>query len=230
MDCPAEKVPQVTSNQDFDRVTVAVLVDFPPKPFYFPSVALIDYVLHYRSKAARKGTLTSGLDLDEDGQWKDARNTYKKLKITTYNHSIPVQELLREHRWEAFQNGLRGNQPNSNIPEGDVRLRGRAAAVPSESTAGIELPPVGAPDSPILRGSVPSIYKRPVPCARLFPPLTKKRQPRIRWKIDSACNHTQDDSTPPGSFRRKACPGHHRYGASGQADSGHDVYCHFQSV
>ncbi len=45
MDCPAEKVPQVTSNQGCDRVTVAVLVDFPPEPFYFPSVVLIDYTL-----------------------------------------------------------------------------------------------------------------------------------------------------------------------------------------
>ncbi len=93
IDCPAEKVPQVTSNQGCNRVTVAVLVDFPPEPFYFPSVALLDYALRYKSKAARKGMLTSGLDLDKNGQWKDARGTYKKLKLATYNHSVPVQEL-----------------------------------------------------------------------------------------------------------------------------------------
>ncbi len=75
-----------------------MLVDFPPEPFYFPSVTrVIDFALQYKSKANRKGTLTSGLDLDEDGQWRDACNTYRKLKLATYNHSVLVQELLREH-------------------------------------------------------------------------------------------------------------------------------------
>ncbi len=97
MGCPAGEVPQVASNQGCDRVTVAVLVDFPPEPFYFPSVASIDYALHYRSKVGRKGTLTCGLTLGKDGQWKDAGSTYKKLKLVTFHHSVPVQELLRDH-------------------------------------------------------------------------------------------------------------------------------------
>ncbi len=123
IDCPADKVPQVASNQGCDRVTVAALVEFPPEPFYFPSVTSLDYALHYRSKAGRKGTLTCGLVLEKDGQWKDAAGTYKKLKLPTFHHSVPVQELLR-HCWKAFQNGSWGNRPNPEIPEGDVRPPG----------------------------------------------------------------------------------------------------------
>ncbi len=144
MNCPAEKVPQVTSNQGCDQVTVAVLMDFPPEPFYFPSVALIDYALRYKSKAGRKGKLASGLELDEDSQWREVRQ------------QRPSTELLREHCWEAFQNGTWGNRPNPDVPEGDVRPPGRAIAVPSGSSAGIELPPISAPDSPTSRESTPS--------------------------------------------------------------------------
>ncbi len=149
MVCPAGKVPQVTSNQGCDRVTVAALMDFPPEPFYLPSVASIDYALRYRSKAGRKGTLTCGLILDKDGQWKDAGGAYKKLKLLTFHHSVPVQELLREHRWMTFQDRFWGNRPNPDIPEGDVRPLGRATDAPSGSSAGIELPPIDALDSPI---------------------------------------------------------------------------------
>ncbi len=158
MDCPTEKVPQMISEQGCDRVTVAVFVDFPPEPFYFPSVTHLDFALRYKSKDNRKGALITGLDLDENGQWKDARGTYKKRKLTTYNNSIPVQELLKGHRWKAFQDGQWGNLPNPDIPVGDVRLATRTAeAGPVESREGIELPPVSAPDSRTLRGIVPSV-------------------------------------------------------------------------
>ncbi len=162
MDCPAEKVPHVASNQGCDRVTVAVLVDFPPEPFYFPSVALIDYTFRYKSKAGRKRTLACGLNLDKDGQWKDACGAYKKLKLTTFHHSVPVQELLREHRWKAFQDGSWGTRPNPDIPKGDVRPLGGATAAPSGSSTGIQLPPVDAPDSPISRWSAPSSASHPL--------------------------------------------------------------------
>ncbi len=63
IDCPADKVPQVTSNQGCGRVTVAALVDFSPEPFYVPSATALDYAMRYRSKASKKGTLTCGLTL-----------------------------------------------------------------------------------------------------------------------------------------------------------------------
>ncbi len=47
IDCPAAKVPHVASNQGYDRVTVAALVEFPPEPFYFPNEAALDYALRY---------------------------------------------------------------------------------------------------------------------------------------------------------------------------------------
>ncbi len=153
MDCPADKVPQVASNQGCERVTVAVLVGFPPEPFYFPNATSLDYAMRYRSKAGKKGTLTCGLNLEADGQWKDPAVTYKRLKLPTYQHSVPVQELLRSHHWIAFRDGLWGNRPNPAVPEGDVRPSGGATSGQSGSGIGIELPPVRAPESPISRRS-----------------------------------------------------------------------------
>ena len=153
IDCPADKVPHVASNQGCERVTVGALVDFPPEPFYVPSVTSLDYALHYQSKASKKGTLTCGLTLEQDEQWKDPTGTYKRLKLPTYHHSVPVQELLRSHRWTAFQEGRWGNRPNPPIPEGDVRPSGGAASGPSGSGAGIELPPVRTPESLIPQRS-----------------------------------------------------------------------------
>ncbi len=77
IDCPASKVPQVTSNQGSDRVTVAALVNFPPEPFYAPNITALDYALRCRSKAGKKGTLACGLTLDQDGQWDDPVGAYK---------------------------------------------------------------------------------------------------------------------------------------------------------
>ncbi len=91
MDCPADKVPQVASNSGCGRVTVAALVAFPPELFYFPSATSLDSGMRYRSKASKKGTLTCGLTLEEDRQWKDPAGTYKRLKLPTYQHSVPVQ-------------------------------------------------------------------------------------------------------------------------------------------
>ncbi len=61
---------------------------------------------------------------------------------------MPVEELLRSHRWKAFQEGRWGNRPNPPIPEGDVRPSGGAASGPSGSGVGIQLPPVRAPENP----------------------------------------------------------------------------------
>ncbi len=130
-------------------MTVAALVEFPPEPFYFPNATSLDYALCYRSKAGKKGTLTCGLVLEKDGQWKDPAGTYKKLKLPTYHHSVPVQELLRDHHWTAFQDGLWGNRPNPVVPEGDVRPPRGVNSGQSGSGTGIELPPVRAPESPI---------------------------------------------------------------------------------
>ena len=128
IDCPADKVPQITSNQGSDRVTVAALVDFPPGPFYIPNVTALDYALRYDSKAGKKGTLACGLTLDQDGQWEDPAGTYKRLRLPTYHHSVPVQELMRSHRWPDFQERRWGNRPNPPVPEGDVRPPGTATA------------------------------------------------------------------------------------------------------
>ncbi len=153
IDCPADKVPQVASDQGCYRVTVAALVEFPPEPFYFPNATSLDYALRYQSKAGKKGTLTCGLVLEKDGQWKDPAGTYKKLKLPTYHHSVPVQELLSDHHWTAFQDGLWGNRPNPVVPEGDVRPHRGANSGQSGFGTGIELPSVRAPESPISQRS-----------------------------------------------------------------------------
>ncbi len=149
IDCPADKVPQVTSNQGSGRVTVAALVDFLPEPFYVQSATALDYAMRYRSKASKKGTLACGLTLEQNGQWGDPAGTYKKLKLPTYHYSVPVQELLRSHRWPAFQEGRWGNRPNPPIPEGDVRPSGGATVAQSGPDV-IELPPATTPGSPVI--------------------------------------------------------------------------------
>ncbi len=93
-----------------------LLVDFPPEPFYVPSATALDYAMCYRSKASKKGTLNCGLTLEQDGLWKDPAGTYKKLKLPTFHHSVPVQELLRSHHWPAFWEGHWGNRPNPPEP------------------------------------------------------------------------------------------------------------------
>ncbi len=116
IDCPADKVPQISSNQGGDRVTLAALVNFPPEPFYVPNVTALDYALRYRRKAGKKGTPDTGLTLKQDGQWDDPAGAYKRLRLTTYHHSVPVQELMRSHRWPAFHEGRWGNRFNPPNP------------------------------------------------------------------------------------------------------------------
>ncbi len=151
IDCPTDKVPQVTSNQGCGGVTVAALVDFPPEPFYIPSATSLDYAMRYRSKASKKGTLTCGLTLEQDRQWKDPAGTYTRLKLPTYHHRVPVQELLRSHHWMAFREGRWGKRPNPAVPEGDVRPSEGTTVGPSGSGIGIELPPAETPGSPVIQ-------------------------------------------------------------------------------
>ncbi len=127
---------------------MAALVDFPPEPFYVPSPTALDYAMRYRSKAGKKGTLTCSLTLEQDGLWKDLAGAYKRLKLPNYHHSVPVQDLMRSHRWPAFQEGRWGNRPNPPIPEGDVRPAGGATTAPSGLDA-IELPPATTQGSPV---------------------------------------------------------------------------------
>ena len=170
IDCPADKVPQITSNQGSDRVTVAALVDFLPEPFYVPNVTALDYALRYRSKAGKKGTLACGLTLEQDGQWDDPAGAYKRLKLPTYHHSVPVQELMRSHRWPAFREGRWGNRFNPPIPEGDVRPPREASAaqsglnviqLPLTTTSGSPVIPVDRPSASAqpAQGFVPSSYR-----------------------------------------------------------------------
>ncbi len=42
MDCPAERVPQIPSIRGCSRITIAVLVSFPPEPFYFANLSHLD--------------------------------------------------------------------------------------------------------------------------------------------------------------------------------------------
>ncbi len=162
IDCPSSKVPQVTSNQGSDRVTVAALVNFPPEPFYVPNATALDYALRYRSKAGKKGTLTCGLTLDQDGQWDDPAAAYKRLRLQTYHHSVPVQELMRSHRWPAFQEGSWGNRFNPPIPEGDVRPP-RAAPAVQHGPDVIELPPTTTSGQPAVPVDSPVVTAQPAP-------------------------------------------------------------------
>ncbi len=60
-------------------------------------------------------------ELQEDGQVKATTTTYSHLRLPRYKHSVPVQEMLKELRWEAFREGRWGNRPNPLAPTGDVR-------------------------------------------------------------------------------------------------------------
>ncbi len=195
IDCPADKVPQVTSKQGCGQITVAALVDFPPEPFYVPSATTLDYAMRYRSKASKKGTLTCGLTLEQDGLWKDPAATYKKLKLPTYHHSVPVQELLHSPRWPAFREGHWGNQPNPSVPEGDVCPPRRATSKPSGSGVGIVLPPAGTPESPISQG-------------RTSPATFQPRQPFVPSSDREEAAEEDMELTVPASPPKTAAPHH----------------------
>ena len=163
-------------------MTVAVLVNFPPEPFYVPNVTALDYALRYRSKAGKKGTRTCGLTLERDGQWDDPAAAYKRLKLKTYHHSVLVQELMRSHHWPAFKEERWGNRFNPPIPEGDVRPpRTVTAAQPRLDV--IELPPTTTSEnlSSLWNSHLPAHSLRQISC----PPLTERNWPKKKWSSPS---------------------------------------------
>ncbi len=91
MDYPAEKVPRIPSAHGNPRVTVAVLVSFPPEPFYFVDVAHMDGVIRVWNKVGHKtkGGLSGELNVNKT--LKVASTTYGRLKLAGYWHNVPVQ-------------------------------------------------------------------------------------------------------------------------------------------
>ncbi len=103
MDCPAAQVLQTPSAHNHSRVTVAVLVSFPPEPLYFPSLAHMDRAIQIWNKASQKKPLGMSDELQADGRVKGAKRTYERLSLSGYHHSVPVQEALKEARWPDFR-------------------------------------------------------------------------------------------------------------------------------
>ncbi len=143
-------------------MTVAALVNFPPEPFYVPNVTALDYALRYRSKADKKGTQAYHLALEKGSQWKDPAAVYRRLKLKTYQHSVPVQELMRSHHWPDFQEGRWGNRFNPPIPEGDVRHPGATTAAQSGLNV-IQLPLATTSGSPVVPVNQPSASAQSAP-------------------------------------------------------------------
>ncbi len=50
IDCPADKVPGIASAHGYYRVTVVVLICFPPELFFYPDVDHLDHTLQYKHK------------------------------------------------------------------------------------------------------------------------------------------------------------------------------------
>ncbi len=157
MDCPADKVPGIASVHNHHRVTVAVLVCFPPEPFFYPDVEHMERALQYRTKAGKKKVGPSCLELTEGGQIKDPRRTYERLTPPGYSHSVPVQELLREPRWQAYREGQWGHRPNPPVPEGDVRPQPgqdvSAVVAPTAAVDGTQVDEQADPSSSDSAGS-----------------------------------------------------------------------------
>ncbi len=97
MDCPADKVPEVTSAHSHNRVTIMVLVCFPPEPFYFPNMEHLDCALRYWTKLGRKAN-SLAKELDSKGKIEALDKVCGRLIPRGYSHSMPVQELLKEQR------------------------------------------------------------------------------------------------------------------------------------
>ncbi len=121
MDCPVAQVPQIPSAHGHSRVTVAVLVSFPPEPLYFPNVAHMDRAIQVWHKASQRRPLGMSDELHADGRVKGAKRTYERLLLPGYHHSIPIQEALKEAKWPDFPDGQWGNWENPTAPEGDVQ-------------------------------------------------------------------------------------------------------------
>ncbi len=77
MDCPVTQVPQIPSAHTHSRVTVAVLVGFPPEPLYFPNLARMDIAIQVWHKASRRRPLGMSDELHADGRVKGAKRTYE---------------------------------------------------------------------------------------------------------------------------------------------------------
>ncbi len=123
MDCPAEQVHLIPSAHGHPWVTVAVLVNFSPEPFYFPTLAHLDRAVQVWNKASQKRPLGMDAELQDDGHVKGAKKTYERLMLPGYRHSMPVHEMLKETRWTTFRDGQWGNRPNPQPPSGMCDLQ-----------------------------------------------------------------------------------------------------------
>ncbi len=132
MDCPADQVPQIPSPHDHSRVTVAVLVSFPPEPLYFPDMAHMDRAIRVWKKASQKSPIGMREETHKDGHLKSTGATYGRFSLPGYRHSVPVQEALKEARWSEFREGRWGNRENPQVPEGDVRPAPAKETAPTE--------------------------------------------------------------------------------------------------
>ncbi len=129
IDCPAEKVPRIPSVHGTSRVTVAALVSFPPEPFFFVNVVHLDGAVRVKNKVGHAAYLGLQGELGQNQTLKEAHRTYGRVKPPGYGDSVPVQECLKEPRWNAYRERHWGNRINPPAPAGDVRL-GAMANVP----------------------------------------------------------------------------------------------------
>ena len=129
MDCPADQIPQIPSAHDHARVTIAVLVSFPPEPLYIDHM---DCAVRVWKKASQRRPIGMSEETHKDGRLKSAGATYGRLSLPGYRHSVPVQEALKETLWTDFREGRWGNRENPRAPEGDVR------PLPAKETASNE--------------------------------------------------------------------------------------------
>ena len=67
MDCPADQVPQTPSAHYHSRITVAVLVSFPPEPLYFPDLDHMACAIKVWNKASQRKPLGINDELQADG-------------------------------------------------------------------------------------------------------------------------------------------------------------------
>ncbi len=132
MDCPTDQVPQIPSVHGHPRVTVAVLVSFPPESLYFPDQDHMDCALWVWKKAKQRRPVGMSEETQKDGSLKSAGTTYGRLTLPGYRHSMSVQEALKEAHWADFSEGRWGNRKNPRAPEGDVRPAPAQGTVPTE--------------------------------------------------------------------------------------------------
>ncbi len=71
------QVPQIPRAHGHSRVKVAVLVSFPPEPFFFSNLAHLDHAIQVWHKASQKKPLGMDDELQSDGQVNGARKTYE---------------------------------------------------------------------------------------------------------------------------------------------------------